>query len=72
MTIDTVVAWTAFIAIVFLIYVMPKANNIRKAAKQKQNTKTKKTKKKLPPPAPLLGVVYPSTEKPRQRKRPNK
>ena len=67
MTIDTVVAWTAFIAIVFLIYVMPKANNIRKAAKQK-----KKTKKKLPPPAPLLGVVYPSTEKPRQRKKPNK
>ena len=63
MTIDTVVAWTAFIAIVFLIYVFPKANTIRKAAKKK------KTKKKLPPPAPLLGVVYPSTEKPRQRKK---
>lgn len=67
MTIDTVVAWTAFIAIVVLIYIVPKANTIRKASKQK--AKKKKTQKKLPPPAPLLGVVYPSTEKPRQRKK---
>lgn len=68
MTIDTVVAWTAFIAIVFFIYVIPKTVIVRKAIKQKQEQK-QKTKKKLPAPAPLLGVVYPSTEKPRQRKK---
>jgi len=61
MNIDTVVAWTAFIAILFLIYVIPKAVTIRKANKPKK----KKEKKKLPPPAPLLGVVYP----PNQRKK---
>jgi hypothetical protein len=57
MNIDTIVSWTAFIAIIFGIYVVPKYYTIHKVRKQKVKNKTKR---KLPPPAPLLGVIYPA------------
>ena len=54
MNIDEVISWAAFIAIIFMIYVVPKAYTFK-------NFKVKKKKKKQP--EPLLGVVQPKRKK---------
>jgi hypothetical protein len=61
MNIDELLSWTAFIGIVIMIYVVPKAYNIKKArARARTKPRAKRT---LPKPAPLLGVVYPHKTK---------
>jgi hypothetical protein len=58
MNIDELLSWTAFIGIVIMIYIVPKAYNIKKARATKP-----RAKRTLPKPAPLLGVVYPHKTK---------